>query len=86
MSRFDEIAAVYDAQIPAHVRRHLLVRKTDMMTAYLGHLDKAQATGLDLGCGTGWHVRRLREQGFRVIGIDNSVAQIREARRGSPEG
>ena len=89
MSRFDEIAAVYDAQIPEHVRSHLLIRKTDMMTAYLGDLDKSRAAGLDLGCGTGWHVERLRQQGFRVIGIDSSLAQIQEARHrpaGSAEG
>lgn len=81
MTRFDDIASVYDAQIPAHVRFHLLERKTTMMTAFLGHLDKAGAVGLDLGCGTGWHVQVLREQGFRVVGIDNSVAQLREAQQ-----
>jgi len=79
MSRFDDIAEVYDAEIPEHVRLHLLARKTDMMIAFLGHLDKANAVGLDLGCGTGWHVQRLRKKGFLVQGIDNSVAQLREA-------
>jgi len=81
MSRFDEIATVYDAQIPEHVRFHLLVRKTERMSALLSHLDKTKAVGLDLGCGTGWHVQRLREQGFCVWGIDSSVAQLNEARQ-----
>ena len=79
MSRFDDIAEVYDAEIPEHVRLHLLARKTDMMTPFLGQLDKAKAIGLDLGCGTGWHVQRLREKGFLTQGIDNSVAQLRAA-------
>ncbi len=81
-SRFDEIASVYDAQIPPHVRLHLLRRKTDMMIARLSHLDRARAVGLDLGCGTGWHVQRLQEHGFsRTFGLDNSPAQLAEARR-----
>jgi SAM-dependent methyltransferase len=81
-SRFDEIASVYDAQIPAHVRLYLLRRKTDMMIARLGYLDRARAVGLDLGCGTGWHVKQLHEHGFaRVFGLDNSPAQLAEARR-----
>lgn len=79
MNRFDDIAEVYDAEIPEHVRLHLVARKTDMIAASLGHLDKAKAIGLDLGCGTGWHVCRLREMGFQAQGIDNSIAQLREA-------
>lgn len=81
-SRFDKIASVYDAQIPEHVRLHLLRRKTDMMIARLGHIDRAGAVGLDLGCGTGWHVQRLHEHGFsRVFGLDHSSAQLAQARR-----
>jgi ubiquinone/menaquinone biosynthesis C-methylase UbiE len=80
-SRFNEIASVYDAQIPRHVRFHLLARKTSMMTAWLGDLDRSSAVGLDLGCGTGWHVQRLQEQGYRVWGLDSSIAQLQEAGR-----
>jgi len=79
MTRFDEIAEVYDAEIPDHVRLHLLARKTDMIAKYLGHLDKHTAVGVDLGCGTGWHVQRLRQKGFRTWGLDSSIAQLREA-------
>ena len=80
-SRFDEIADVYDAQIPEHIRTYLLHRKVDMMLAHLKHLDREEAVGLDLGCGTGWHVKRLHELGFRrVFGLDNSVAQLNKAR------
>ncbi len=83
-ARFDEMASVYDAQIPRHVRLHLLHRKTDMMIARLSHLDRARAVGLDLGCGTGWHVQRLRAHGFaRVFGLDYSTAQLAQAQRRS---
>jgi len=78
-SRFNDIASVYDAQIPQHVRFHLLARKTALMTAWLKDLDRSTAVGLDLGCGTGWHVQRLQELGYRVWGLDSSVAQLREA-------
>ena len=81
-NRFDDIASVYDAQIPEHVRLHLLRRKVDMMVVRLGDLDRATAVGLDLGCGTGWHVKRLHERGFaKVFGLDNSKAQLAEAQR-----
>ena len=80
-TRFDDIAGVYDAEIPDHIRLHLLARKTDMIARYLGHLDKSTAMGVDLGCGTGWHVQRLRQKGFRTWGLDSSVAQLHEAQR-----
>lgn len=79
MSRFNEIE-VYDAEIPEHIRFHLLARKTDMMLDFLKHLDKGSARGVDLGCGTGWHVQRLRDKGFLTFGIDNSTTQLHEAR------
>jgi SAM-dependent methyltransferase len=36
---------------------------------------------LDLGCGTGEHARFLAAQGFEVVGVDRSEAQLEEARR-----
>lgn len=35
---------------------------------------------VDLGCGTGEHVRFLAQQGYRSVGIDVSAAQIEKAR------
>ncbi len=35
-SHFDNIAAQYDADIPEHVRLHLLKKKTDKMLEILG--------------------------------------------------
>jgi len=37
-------------------------------------------TVVDLGCGTGEHVRHLASQGFRAVGVDRSEVQIEEAR------
>ncbi len=50
-----------------------------MMTAWLTGLDRSSAVGLDLGCGTGWHVQRLQEKGYHVWGLDSSIAQLQEA-------
>ena len=40
---------------------------------------------LDVGCGTGHHLKQLRAQGFRVTGVDGSEAMLAEARRVNPE-
>jgi 2-polyprenyl-3-methyl-5-hydroxy-6-metoxy-1,4-benzoquinol methylase len=76
---FDAIAGVYDAQIPGQRRHALLVRKTTLMAAVLGRSNAGR--GLDVGCGQGWYVRRMRELGFDVAGIDQSPEQIASAAR-----
>lgn len=39
---------------------------------------------LDVGCGTGHHLRDLRARGFRVAGVDGSEEMLRVARRINP--
>lgn len=39
---------------------------------------------LDVGCGTGHHLARLRLQGFEVAGMDGSQAMLERARRNNP--
>lgn len=39
---------------------------------------------LDVGCGTGHHVRALQARGFRVSGVDGSEAMLKVARRINP--
>jgi SAM-dependent methyltransferase len=41
----------------------------------------AGASVLDAGCGTGRYARHLAEAGFRVTGIDSSLAMLGEARK-----
>jgi len=72
---FDDIADAYDVQIPEARRLALLARKTEMMQACLARLGGGRR-GLDLGCGQGWYVRRMRELGFEVTGIDTSAGQV----------
>lgn len=40
---------------------------------------------LDVGCGTGHHLVRLRSRGFQVTGVDGSSEMLVEARRLNPD-
>jgi ubiquinone/menaquinone biosynthesis C-methylase UbiE len=76
-SHFDQLAEVYDVQIPEARRRALLERKTELMR---GILDRGGSrSGLDVGCGQGSYLARMRELGFDTRGIDSSAEQIRRA-------
>jgi SAM-dependent methyltransferase len=80
-SHFDEIADAYDAQIPPAQRASLLARKTTLMAREIERrLAMGPARGLDVGCGQGWYVARMRELGFDVHGIDESARQTALAR------
>lgn len=79
---FDKLAEKYDQQIPQHVRQYLCVKKTDIIINNLANHFPTNPTklhGLDCGCGTGWHVKRLLEQAIDVAGVDISEAMIRLA-------
>jgi SAM-dependent methyltransferase len=77
---FDAIADAYDVQIPESRRRALLLKKTDLMCDVLRRFD-AGPSGLDVGCGQGAYVARMRELGFDVSGIDSSAGQVALASR-----
>jgi ubiquinone/menaquinone biosynthesis C-methylase UbiE len=85
-SHFDAIAAIYDDQLPESRRRALLAKKTALMQAVLDEAGIGHV-GLDVGCGQGEHLARMRDLGFAVRGIDNAPAQIERAVRklGSPD-
>jgi ubiquinone/menaquinone biosynthesis C-methylase UbiE len=74
-AHFDAIAESYDVQIPEARRETLLDVKTKLMRDAIA-ADGIGGKGLDVGCGQGWYVARMRELGFDVAGIDSSPAQI----------
>ena len=76
---FDEIADVYEEQIPDHVREHLLRRKVSLMADRLA--PSASQRGLDLGCGQGWYITEMAKQGFTMSGVDLSAEQVSLARK-----
>jgi 2-polyprenyl-3-methyl-5-hydroxy-6-metoxy-1,4-benzoquinol methylase len=45
----------------------------------------AGARVLDVGCGTGFHVARLRERGFDVVGVEPGEELRRRARANNPD-
>jgi ubiquinone/menaquinone biosynthesis C-methylase UbiE/uncharacterized membrane protein YbhN (UPF0104 family) len=79
-THFDDIAHAYDVQISAAQRESLLTKKTTLMVEALRSFG-AGRRGLDVGCGQGWYVARMRQLGCDVHGIDTSAGQIALARR-----
>jgi len=73
---FTEIAPVYDAQIPGHMRRHFLGKKVAPMQAALAAAGIRGGRGLDLGCGTGWYADAMGRHGHTVTGLDRSPGQV----------
>lgn len=79
-THFDDIADAYDVQIPESRRHALLERKTRLMHSILDER-RCGRRGLDVGCGQGAYVARMRELGLDVNGIDMSAGQVRLAAR-----
>jgi SAM-dependent methyltransferase len=75
-STFDAVAEAYDSTIPAHVAEHLLARRLAFVSRHL----PAGCLILDAGCGTGVFAGRLRDNGYRVVGIDASIGMLAPAR------
>ncbi len=79
-THFDDIADAYDVQIPESRRLALLELKTTQMKRVIEER-RGGRRGLDVGCGQGAYVARMRELGFDVNGIDMSAGQIALAAR-----
>jgi ubiquinone/menaquinone biosynthesis C-methylase UbiE len=78
-SHFDQIAAVYDESLPAHVVEHYLRKRTRFV---LEHCPRGAA--LDVGCGTGALAARLSDAGYEVIGLDPSDGMLEVLRGRAP--
>ena len=46
--------------------------------------DGASVKLLDVGCGTGYHLRRYRDRGFDISGVDGSADMLTQARLANP--
>lgn len=77
-----EVLENYDSEIPAHIRKYLLEKKLSVQLKYIdAHFSTRNLKVLDVGCGTGWHVKRMTEHGFDVHGIDPSIKQLENAKK-----
>ncbi|HEV2690888.1 MAG TPA: class I SAM-dependent methyltransferase [Bryobacteraceae bacterium] len=75
----DDLAYIHDAGFSDYAR--------NAAPGLLGILRKHGAVDglvVDLGCGSGWWARELNRAGYRVLGVDQSPAMIRMARRIAP--
>ncbi|HOX38406.1 MAG TPA: lysylphosphatidylglycerol synthase domain-containing protein [Candidatus Brocadiia bacterium] len=72
---FDQVSETYDAEIPIHVRDHVVSKKIVAMLPRLKSALPNGGEGLDIGCGRGWYLRRITAEGYRVTGIDLSLRQ-----------
>ncbi len=75
-STFDAVSDAYDSTIPAHVAEHLLAKRLAFVSRHV----PAGSLILDAGCGTGTFAGRLRDNGYRVVGIDASIGMLAGAR------
>jgi ubiquinone/menaquinone biosynthesis C-methylase UbiE len=74
---FDSIAEEYTEEIPEHIRTSLLEKKIGINLSFLQK--NSDLRGLDIGCGQGWYQLAMRQHGYKMIGIDYSFAQVRNA-------
>lgn len=84
-THFDDIADAYDVQIPESRRLALLETKTGLMRDVLNGRGVGRR-GLDVGCGQGAYVARMRAIGLEVEGIDASPGQVMLATRNVGNG
>jgi len=59
------------------------LRLERLLDAYLDRRQTGEAL-LDVGCGTGHHMRALRDRGFDVAGVDGSAAMLEHATANNP--
>jgi SAM-dependent methyltransferase len=79
-SHFDEIAAVYDHSLPAHVVEHYLRKRTAFVVEHCPRGD-----GLDVGCGTGVLAARLAAEGYAMTGVDPSDGMLEVLHERAPQ-
>ena len=73
--RYDAYADWYEEYLHSAASRHTQ-RTSAALTAALG---SGSGVCLDVGCGTGVHAASLRSLGWRVVGVDLSLGQLRHA-------
>ena len=52
--------------------------KTDDMKPILSKMDKDKTKILDIGCGSGEHIKLLSDNDYNVIGLDNSKEMVKK--------
>ena len=74
-------ADIYDQLVFSHMKNEYEIGQITNKT----HLTERSVV-LDIGSGTGHHVALLTKDGAKAIGLDNSGAMIKQAKKEYPEG
>jgi len=82
--RFDAVAARYTTDMPEHMRRRYLLKKTALNVRFLP-ISKF-GNGLDAGCGQGWYLNAMIDAGYKMTGLDYSIEQLKLAEGSLPVG
>ena len=56
----------------------------DLFESILSKMNKNNTKILDIGCGTGQHIKLLTENDYNVIGLDNSNEMLKIAKKNNP--
>lgn len=75
-------------RLEREVYRSCFAYSRHRLNAWLDRILPQSGTGLrllDVGCGTGHHLRDLRQRGFQVAGVDGSAEMLEHARRLNPD-
>lgn len=80
-THFDDVAAVYDETLPAHVIEHYLEKRTRFVLSACPPPGRV----IDVGCGTGALATRLAGNGYEVAGLDPSQGMLEVMRKRTPE-
>jgi SAM-dependent methyltransferase len=73
-THYDHVAHEYDRVFAAHVTRHYLDKRLDIVRSLL-----VGGRVLDVGCGTGLLAAHLAGAGYEVVGVDASPGMLAEA-------
>ncbi|HEU5314647.1 MAG TPA: methyltransferase domain-containing protein [Chloroflexota bacterium] len=86
-THFDTLAPDYAAQLSPDARARVVARKTEITLHALDRADvRPGARILDVGCGHGWYLETLAQEGYKPVGVDLSLRQLRAARRSHARG
>ena len=59
--------------------------KNDFEISYIFQNSSKKGLVLDIGCGTGHHVKKISDLNIKTIGVDNSLSMIKKAQKNYPD-
>ena len=80
---YDEFySKIYDKLFSAPYKIEFEIN--DLDESILSKMDKEKVKILDIGCGTGQHIKLLSDRDYNIIGFDNSNEMLKIAKKNNP--